>query len=166
MEPSALIAEFSSLHERSVLWMHFGPSTGSSIDFHFSPHVRREQPLRNAKLSEDACQYRGEFGLFINCAWRFVLASGKVGFGSSDLCLTGDFELAQSIAKTIEGQRVCDVQVNCPRLDCRLIFASGDSLEVLCDRGISSYGDYGLFVPSGVYSVSLGAVDFEPSPSF
>ncbi len=158
---SSLIGEFAALQGRTVLWMHLGPSTGSSIDFHFSPRIRREVPLRNSILSDDARHYRGEYGLFIHCAWRFVLANGYVRLGSSDLWQEGDFTVAQSIATTIEGQAIHHVDVGSLRLDCTIVLESGDSIEVLCDRGIDCSDDYDVFVPTGVYSISRGQVAFD-----
>ena len=61
-----------------------GVGTGSRLELLLGAQIERDRPVRNSHLSHDVRNFEGEFGLFVECAWRVERANSIIVGGSSD----------------------------------------------------------------------------------
>jgi hypothetical protein len=109
-----------------------GPGHGSTLGFDIGDRRKLTAPFSDPGLSEERRLYEGEFGLFIECAWRFERA-GKVICGSRSPNET----YADMAAKLecVVGTQITDIRVDSPSLDFSLSLGELDSrLAVFCDE--------------------------------
>jgi hypothetical protein len=132
-----------------------GSGTGSMVTLDFGEKVKRARPLHNPTLSDEARNYEGEYGLYLqDCDWRLqtrqkVLASSASSNEAGGVMLTG---LGQ-----IVGQRVREVTFDPPSFDLAIDFANEIQLLVFCfGKSVEEFDHYSFFSPALVYTASSG----------
>lgn len=108
-----------------------GPGTGSVFKLNLGGRVPLPVPVRNPTLTEEERTYRGEYRLFVECAWRIETEEGV-------LCTwTDPNEVGGQMLKGLHalvGQPVTRVELAAPFLDLLVEFGGRYRLRMFCDR--------------------------------
>jgi hypothetical protein len=108
-----------------------GAGTGSAVHFALGSPVPRAHPLRNPNLSELQRTHKGEFSLFVQCAWRLE-ARHEVLCGSTDDDANSGSMVA-GLAQLV-GKWITAIAVSRPIPDATVNFSDGMCLRVFCDQ--------------------------------
>ncbi|MDR4509009.1 MAG: hypothetical protein MRJ65_12380 [Candidatus Brocadiaceae bacterium] len=128
-----------------------GQGNGSMVTLHIGEKVKRSQPLRNEKLSQDLRVFQGEFCVFIKgCSWRFEHTK----------CIKCSWRqeenvLVQALKPFNEGLRILKITAKDVFLDLAIEFENQYSLFLFCDQMPIDQGidNYSIRTPSGWFTV-------------
>jgi hypothetical protein len=107
-----------------------GESTGSQFDLFLGGKVRRERPLQNIRLSEEARQYSSEYSLIVSCAWRLDGPDGPItGWREPN---EHDGPMVNGLAQLV-GESIRSIRVDGPAWDLEIDFTGDKTLRIFCD---------------------------------
>ena len=159
----ALASEIQRFTGRRCWSFYVGESTGSALVLDFEPKVSRRIPLLNPRLSEEERYYRGEFSIYIECAWRLD-SDTQVVCGSGDSPAEGESMsrgLTRILRRSVESMTVAK-----PAWDLTVRFGDGLTLTAFCDQpgdAEEDLTDYSCSLSNVVYVVGpRGRVRCEP----
>lgn len=138
-----------------------GKGTGSIISLNIGNRIPLDKISSNNKIPDIARRYTGEYGIFIECAWRLdnineVICGSQSSNEDNGPMLTGLQQLVPS--------HISDIQLYEPAKDLKIIFDNEYQLNIFCDNtNPEDYEDnYSLFTPDITFLVmSLGRIKLE-----
>lgn len=114
-----------------------GTGTGSRFVLDFGGKVPARNPVRNPNLTRVQQRFRGEFSLFVTCAWRLDARTHVVcGWADSNLP-SGDMLRG---LRTVIGRRVRAINLCMPAYDLEVDFGPR-TLRIFCDRTVRMEGE-------------------------
>lgn len=139
-----LLAEVERLVGKVCWYVSTGGAASTTFQLAIGSRIPREFWMPNTAHSDEFQKFRGEFDLFVWCAWRLDGADGP---------LTSWDDVDEIAAQTLEllvGQKIASVNVKPPSWDLTIAFDRGHKLKVFCDHVIgdpSFDGNWDLLMP-------------------
>ena len=124
-----IVQTLEQLKGRLIWRVLTGPPSGSTLSMEIGGRRPLTIPLTNPHLSKEDQHNEGEYGLFIECAWRLRLGT-EIVCSSRSL----DDEIVK-VGPHLENQVVASVEIDPASLDFTLFTSDGNTaFSVFCDE--------------------------------
>ena len=144
--------EFQKLTGKQCWGIIAGNGTGSFITLNIGDKIPLKTPLDNPTLDENARNYEGEYGLYIECVWRLD-SDNEIICGAWDDNSKGG-EMLKGL-KLLTGTQITQINLFEPAWDFTIEFSNHCKLKVFCDQvnEKDATDNYSLFAPKQIITV-------------